>query len=420
MSWAVPTTEDLERAETSKRIRLALADKKVAPPLSADERSWFESLKRIQDALASKKQSPPLDEEEERQVAQIRRWAAWRASVRLRSEENRRIREIRQLVIASNNNVPIKIEDIVEGGPVAPGAQLGERGVVVGHQTRLGKVSLSKPVEVRKTGKEKEGEETLVWRDEEDKIQCIVLLRKGENSPPALKDVDAKFRELNDPKSGRMLPGVQIETYYDRGDLINVTTETVQENLLLGIVLVILILFMFVSNVRTALIVGINIPLALLFAFSVLYLRGKSANLLSIGAVDFGIIVDSSVIMVENIYRHLSSGENPELPIRERVLLASREITQALFFSTLIMVCAFLPLFTMRGPEGQLFGPMADTYAFALGGALLLALTLSPVLCSLFFKHMKPSSDNILVRFLRCAISGSWASVCATAGSPWA
>ncbi len=158
---------------------------------------------------------------------------------------------------------------------------------------------------------------------------------------------------------------------------------------------------MFLSNVRTALIVAINIPLALLFALSVFYLRGKSANLLSIGAVDFGIIVDSSVIMVENTYRHLSAGEHAELSIQQRILLASREITKALFFSTAIMVCAFLPLFTMRGVEGQLFGPMADTYAFALGGALLLALTLTPVLCCFFFKNMKPVRDNWLFRFLK-------------------
>src|SRR5262249_6422420 len=149
------------------------------------------------------------------------------------------------------------------------------------------------------------------------------------------------------------------------------------------------ILFMFLSNVRSALIVAINIPLALLFAFSMLFVRGKSANLLSIGAVDFGIIVDSSVIMVENIYRHLSAGEHAELTLLERILRASQEVQRGLFFSTAIMVCAFIPLFTMSGPEGQIFGPMADTYAFALGGALLLALALSPVLCLLLFKNLK-------------------------------
>src|SRR5439155_2051270 len=149
----------------------------------------------------------------------------------------------------------------------------------------------------------------------------------------------------------------------------------------------------------SAVIVAINIPLALLFAFGVLFLRGKSANLLSIGAVDFGIIIDSSVIMVENIYRHLSSGEYAELPLKERIVRASHEVERALFFSTAIMLCAFIPLFTMRGPEGQIFGPMADTYAFALAGALLLALTLSPVLCLLLFKNLKPARDNFLVRW---------------------
>src|SRR5207302_8332283 len=142
------------------------------------------------------------------------------------------------------------------------------------------------------------------------------------------------------------------------------------------------------SNVRSALIVAINIPLALLFAFVMLFARGKSANLLSIGAVDFGIIVDSSVIMVENIYRHVSSGDYVELPLRERILRACQEIEKGLFFSTAIMVCAFIPLFTMQGPEGQIFGPMADTYAFGLGGALVLAITVSPVLCALLFRHL--------------------------------
>src|SRR5207247_10022580 len=135
----------------------------------------------------------------------------------------------------------------------------------------------------------------------------IVLLRKGAESLPALADLRAKIDELN--AGGQMLPGVKIEQYYNRTDLINLTTETVHENLLVGMVLVTTILLMFLSNVRVALIVAINIPLALLFAFGVLFLRGKSANLLSIGAVDFGIIVDSTVILVESIYRHLTSSQ---------------------------------------------------------------------------------------------------------------
>ncbi|HKI34227.1 MAG TPA: efflux RND transporter permease subunit, partial [Gemmataceae bacterium] len=191
-----------------------------------------------------------------------------------------------------------------------PAETPGQRGVVVGNQTRLGRVSQGKPLDVRKPEgvfRVVDDKGRLVWRDEEDKVQCIVLLRKGEDSLPALKDVEKKVAQLNDPAGGKLLPGVFIEPYYDRTELINVTTDTVQENLLVGIMLVMVILFMFISNVRTALIVAINIPLALLFAFAVLFLRGKSANLLSIGAVDFGIIVDSSVIMVENIYRHISS-----------------------------------------------------------------------------------------------------------------
>jgi cobalt-zinc-cadmium resistance protein CzcA len=327
-----------------------------------------------------------------------------RAAAKLREEENRRIHEIRQIVIASVNNRPVRIDHIVEGGPLSPGDPIGVQGVVVGHQTRLGRVSLSKPAESQDgTAPYSVADEIQkrTWRDEDDKIQCIVLLRVGDQTIPAVEAVKEKVKELNDPELGPMLPGVQIEPYYDRNDLVHVTTETVVENLVLGMVLVTLVLLMFLSNIRTAVIVAINIPLALLFAFTVLYFRGQSANLLSIGAVDFGIIVDSSVIMVENIYRHLSAGEYADLPIKERILRASREVERPLLFSTLIMVCAFIPLFTMRGPEGQLFGPMAETYACALAGALLLAVTLAPVLCALLFRSFKPIHDNFFVRFLK-------------------
>jgi Cu/Ag efflux pump CusA len=197
------------------------------------------------------------------------------------------------------------------------------------------------------------------------------------------------------------LPGVEIQCYYDREDLVDRTTHTVRTNLFMGIGLVVIILMMFISNVRTALIVAINMPLALLFSFSVLYFRGKSANLLSIGAVDFGIICDSTVIIVENIYRNLATGQHADKPIKERILLAVREVDNALFFSTLIMVVAFMPLFTMQGAEGELFGPMAQTYAFALGGALFFAMTLTPVLCMYLFKNMKPTEENFFVKFLK-------------------
>jgi cobalt-zinc-cadmium resistance protein CzcA len=322
------------------------------------------------------------------------------ASAYLRTEEARRLREIRQIVLAATNNVPVRVDDVVEGGAVRSRPEPGEQGVVVGHLTRLGKVSLSRPVKDDQGHERHDADGRRLWRDEDEKIQGLVLLRKGEESLPALRDVKAKVKQLN-ATGDRLLPGVKIDTYYDRTGLVDLTTLTVRENLLMGMLLVTVILLMFLNNVRTALIVAINIPLALLFAFAVLYLRGKSANLLSIGAVDFGIIVDSSVIMVENIYRHISSGEYPELPLRERIVRACREVEVSLFFSTLILVCALLPLLTMQGPEGQIFGPMADTYAFALGGALLLALTLSPVLCLLFFRNLRPAGDNFLVRALK-------------------
>jgi cobalt-zinc-cadmium resistance protein CzcA len=319
----------------------------------------------------------------------------------LRAEELRRVRDIRSLVIASVNNQPIRVDDVVEGGRVSPGQQPGDQGVVVNHQTRLGRIGYWKPDRERHPGSSL----TLVdvGHDEDDKVQCIVLLRKGEDTLPALKVVKAKVQELNDPTSGRMLPGVEIEPYYDREDLVRVTTETVTENLATGVLLVVIVLFVFLSNVRTAIIVAVNIPLALLFAFSMLFLRGKSANLLSIGAVDFGIIVDSAVIMVENVYRHLASGEHAGLALKERILRSAGEIDRALLFSTLIMVCAFVPLFAMTGPEGQLFGPMAQTYAFSLAGALLLAVTLTPVLCLVFLRNLKPSRENLFVRWLKAS-----------------
>ena len=269
-------------------------------------------------------------------------------------EELRRVREIRDIVVVSVNNVPIRVEDLASGGPSSaheswrnrscarlrlrsreqPGTLGGtpnDQGVVVGYQPRLGKVSVCRP-KVDEEGNVVHDEAgNIVWLDEEDKVQGIVLMRKNEATLLALNKVKEKVEELN---AGGLLPGVTIVPHFDLTGLIHVTTETVRENLFLGMVLVTVILLMFLSNVRSALIVAINIPLALLFAFSVLFVRGKSANLLSIGAVDFGIIVDSSVIMVENIYRHLSSGEYAELPLKERIIRACHEVERPLFFST--------------------------------------------------------------------------------------
>jgi len=317
----------------------------------------------------------------------------------LRTEELRRIREIRGLVVASINNQPIRVEDLVEGGRLSPGQLPGEQGVVVSNLTRLGRIGYWKADRERPSGSPLSI--ANVGHDEDDRVTCIVLLRKGEDTLPALRDVKAKVVQMNDPATGRMLPGTEIETYYDRSELLKITTETVTENLLTGVALVVAILFMFVNNIRTAIIVAINIPLALCFAFSMLYVRGKSANLLSIGAVDFGIIVDSSVVVVENIYRNLASNNYPDLPMKERILRFVKEIDHALLYSVMIMVCAFVPLFAMTGPEGQLFGPMAQTYAFSLAGALVLALTLTPVLSVLLLKRVKPVQENRLARNLR-------------------
>ena len=322
------------------------------------------------------------------------------AAAYLRDQENRRIREIREIVIASVNNVPVTIGDLVEGGPLNVNNSLGQKGVVVGYQNRLGRVMFSRPVRDTTSGEEQLDIDGLrVWRDENDIVQGIVLLRKGEPSLPALQDVRALVEQLNNTP-GSLLPGVKIEPYYDRTRLINMTTETVRENLFHGMVLVGLVLLVFLGNVRTAFIIAINVPLAVLFAFAALYLRGESANLLSIGAVDFGILVESSIFIVENIYRHLTHDDNGNLSIRERVLRAASEVQQSLVFSTVIMVCAFLPLFTMQGPAGQIFRPMAHTYAYALGGALLLAVTLSPVLCETLLVNVKPKPDNWFVRWL--------------------
>lgn len=372
-----------EAQELAKQLAELAKAQRDNKPRSAEQ------LKELQQRLAQI--ASELRGEQLNRLAQV-------AAKTLRSEEYRRICDIRALVIASVNNIPVRVEDVVEGGRV-PDDQIGEQGVVVRHQTRLGRVGYWKADRPRESGSLL----TLadVGHDQDDMVQCIVLMRKGEQTMPALKDVHKRVEEVNSPDYGRRLPGVFIEPYYDRTQLLDVTTETVTENMLVGVLLVVVILFMFVSNIRTALIVAINIPLALLFAFTMLFVRDKSANLLSIGAVDFGIIVDSSVIMVENIYRNLAAGNYAELPLKERIIRFVKEIDSALLFSTLIMVVAFVPLFTMSGAEGELFRPMAQTYAFSLAGALVLTVTLTPVLCMIFFKKFEPVRENLMVRFLK-------------------
>jgi cobalt-zinc-cadmium resistance protein CzcA len=251
--------------------------------------------------------------------------------------------------------------------------------VVIGHRPRLG----------------------IVGRGtENDVVQGIVLMRKGEKSLPTARAVAAKFAEI---EREQLLPrGMRISVFNQRTDLVHVTTHNVLHNLLVGIALVVLVLLVFLGDPICAAIVALVIPLALLFAISVLYVQGRSANLLSIGAVDFGIIVDSSVIIVERIHRFLTEpGADRTRPLVERIEEACHGVERPLFFATMIIVCAFLPLFTMTGPAGALFGPMAATYAFSIFGALTVAVTLAPVLCSFFLHGKGEEKETLLDRWMK-------------------
>jgi cobalt-zinc-cadmium resistance protein CzcA len=279
--------------------------------------------------------------------------------------ETNKIDDLNRVVITSRNGEPVYLKQVAQ--------------VIVGHRPRLGIV----------------GEE-----EKDDVVEGIVLMRKGEQSLRTAEKVREKFEEI---ESEKLLPeGMHIKVFNQRTDLVHVTTHNVLHNLVMGMALVIGVLFIFLGDLASAGIVAIMIPLALLFSISVLYYRRESANLLSIGAVDFGIIVDSSVIIVENIYRHVTAhGVDRSRPLVDRIIEASNEIERALFFSTTIIVCAFIPLFSMTGPEGALFGPMANTYAFAIIGALCLALTLAPVLCSFLFKNKAEEKDTLVDRVMK-------------------
>ena len=236
-------------------------------------------------------------------------------------------------------------------------------------------------------------------------------MRKYGNTLKTLKGVEAKVNELN--TNGLMPKGYKVVPYYDRTGLVYTTLHTVLENLLLGMVLVFLVLIFFLGSLRTAIIAAINIPLAMLGAFILLHLTGTPANLLSLGAVDFGIIIDSTIIVVENIYRHLTDRGTGTGDTLSSIARAAQEVGGPMFYSTLIFLIAFLPLFTMQGVEGAIFSPMSHTYAYALIVAIVLAVMLSPVLCSfLLHKGMKETHNfiweafhlfyhNLFVRILR-------------------
>lgn len=273
----------------------------------------------------------------------------------------RTVHDIEDIVITAPKGVPIRVRDIAEVG--------------IGHTPRLG----------------------IVGHDEEpDVVQGIVLMRYGGDTQKTLKGVYERIALIRD--NHLLPPGMEIAPYYDRGKLVAVTTHTVTENLLVGMGLVTIILFLFLGNARAAIITAINIPLALLIAFCGLVGTNTSANLISLGAVDFGIVVDSTVIMMENIFSHL--GKHGRGPIFDRILRSAQEVGGPMMFSSLIIAVAFLPLFTMTGVSGVIFSPMAITYAFAIGGAIFMALTLTPVLSSVFMSADMEEKESLVMRGL--------------------
>ncbi len=250
--------------------------------------------------------------------------------------------------------------------------------------------------------------------DDDDIVQGIVLMRRGEQSTPTIERVQAEVEKIN--TTGILPPGVRIEKIYDRSDLIEVTTHTVLHNMAFGVVLIFLLQWLFLGNLRSALIVATTIPFALFFAIMIMVVRGESANLLSVGAIDFGLVVDATVIMVENIYRHLSQTPadrfshsellhrvRPNVGLRGKFAVianSATEVSQSIFFSAAIIIAGFVPLFTLSGIEGHIFGPMAKTYAYAIAGGLIATFTISPALSGLMLPEKVSEVETFLVRWL--------------------
>jgi cobalt-zinc-cadmium resistance protein CzcA len=258
------------------------------------------------------------------------------------------LEDIGNVVVAVNNGTPVLLKDVGR--------------VVIGIAPRLGEFG---------------------FEQQNDCVEGVILLRTGDKEQDVLKRVQAKTKELNDqvlPKDVKILP------FYDRSDLIALTTQVVERNLLRGMLLVVVVLIFFLYDFRSGLIVATTIPLALLFAFICLDLQNASANLLSIGAIDFGILVDGAVVMVENIFRQLALRKGTPLNVREIIRDAAAEVDRPLFYSVAVIVASFLPIYVLGGASGILFKPMADTMVFALIGSLIVTLTLLPVLCSWFMR----------------------------------
>ncbi len=290
--------------------------------------------------------------------------------------------EIRHTLITNNPGAPVVVGDVAE--------------VTIGHLPRLGIAG---------------------YNDVDDIVQGIVLMRRGAQSVPTIKRVEAEVDHIN--KNGILPPGVSIQRIYDRSDLINITTRTVLHNMVAGIALIFFLQWAFLGNLRSAVIVAMTIPFALSFAIGLMVLRGESANLLSVGAIDFGLVVDATVIMVENIFRHLAEasahlGTGPSRLHKMRVpsgfrgqmgtiSLAAAEVSQSIFFAAAIIIAGFVPLFTLSGIEGHIFGPMAKTYAYAIAGGLVATFTIAPALSLLLFPQVVSERETAVVRALRRA-----------------
>jgi cobalt-zinc-cadmium resistance protein CzcA len=284
----------------------------------------------------------------------------------------RDVRDIENTVILTKAGIPLRIKDVAV--------------VSQGPKIRLGQFA--------RTIHREDGR--II--DNDDVVSGIVLLRKGANADEALAGIHAKVKELNE----RILPpGVKVVPFIDRSDLLHYTTHTVLHNLTAGIVLVIIVLFFFLGNVRGAIIVALTIPFSLLFAATCLKLKGIPANLLSLGALDFGMVVDGAVVMVENIIRHLGRDEDPLKRPMERIRDAAHEVQRPVFYAIAIIVTAYLPIFTLQRVEGRLFKPMAWTVACALLGALLFSMLVAPVLSSLFFPKGAREWRNPVMDFLK-------------------
>src|SRR5258707_60254 len=280
--------------------------------------------------------------------------------------------DIGNIVLTQQGGIPVLVSDVAK--------------VQIGYAPRLG----------------------LAGRDDKtDVVTGIVLMQKLERTMDVVKRVRAAVERIN--SDGSLPSGVKIVPFYDRGDLVAITVQTVLHNLLFGVALIFLIQWVFLGDLRCALIVAATIPVALFLAVIITVMRGESANLLSVGAIDLGIIVDGTVIMVENIFRHIAHhtpGATAERPARlsdklHRVLTGAVEVDKAIFFSVIITIAAFLPLFTMQGVEGQIFGRMARTYAYALLGAVIATFTVTPVMASILLPEKVQEIETILVRFIR-------------------